>query len=146
MNEHRLVDRLTSYWNNARKDSIMPEFSHFNSSAIEDIWQQCVLFTVMPVADGKLPSLNFYRVGDKVREVYGQDMSGKVFSPAQKHFQGAAVVRKANEVLANQTPIVDMGQFINTGTKMVKYRSCLLPFGSGGKVTHIIAGLSWREF
>ena len=146
MNEHRLVDRLTSYWNNARKDSIMPEFSHFNSSAIEDIWQQCVLFTVMPVADGKLPSLNFYRVGDKVREVYGQDMSGKVFSPAQKHFQGAAVVRKANEVLANQTPIVDLGQFINTGTKMEKYRSCLLPFGSGGKVTHIIAGLSWREF
>jgi hypothetical protein len=56
------------------------------------------------------------------------------------------VVRKASEVLANPVPLVDMGQFINAGNKVVKYRSCLLPFGTGNKVTHIIAGLSWREF
>ncbi len=146
MNEHRLVDRLTAYWNNARKEAAMPEFAQFNSSAIEDIWQQCVLFTVMPAADGKAPNLKFYQVGDKVRQVYGQDMLGNVFNPAQKHFQGAAVVRKANELLANPVPLVDMGQFINAGNKIIKYRSCLLPFGTGNKVTHIIAGLSWREF
>lgn len=124
----------------------MPDFAQFNSSAIDDIWQQCVLFTVMPAAEGKMPSLNFYKVGDKVRSVYGQDMAGKTFNPVQKHFQGAAVARKASEVLANPAPIIDIGQFINAGNKVVKYRSCLLPFGSNGKVTHIIVGLSWREF
>ena len=146
MNEHRLVDRLTNYWNHARKEADIPDFAQFNSSAIDDIWQQCLLFSVMPTVEGKLPNLTFYKVGDKVRSVYGQDMVGKLFSPTQKIFQGAIVARKAYEVLANPVPLVDVGQFINASNKIVKYRSCLLPFGNHGKVSHILVGLSWREF
>jgi len=146
MSGQRLVDRLTNYWNITRKDQDMPEFSKFNSSAIDDIWQQCVLFTVQPTVDGKVPTLSFYKVGDKVRTVYGQDVVGQMFNPNQNHFQAAAIVRKATELLDNPSPVVDMGQFINADSKVVKYRSCLLPFGRKGKVTHIVAGLSWREF
>jgi hypothetical protein len=146
MNEVRLVDRLTAFWNNTRKDAVMPDFAQFNSASIDDIWQQCVLFTVQPTVEGKPPSLSFYQVGDKVRSIYGQDMTGQIFNPAQRHFQGAMIVRKATELIANPVPIVDMGQFINASNTVIKYRSCLLPFGSGGKVTHIIAGLSWRAF
>jgi PAS domain len=146
MNEHRLTDRLTSYWDNLRKDKEIPDFSQFNSSAIDDLWQQCILFTVSPTTEGRSPSLNFYKIGDKLRTIYGQNAEGKTFNPAQRQFQGAAVVRKIDTVLANPIPLVDIGQFIGDNSKMVKYRSCLLPFGRDGVVTHVIAGISWREF
>jgi hypothetical protein len=144
--EHRLTERLLSYWNVLRQEEIMPDFARFNASAIDDIWQQCVLFTVSPTAEGKTASLNFYQIGDKLGSIYNSGMVGRTFTSGQKHFQGAAIMRRMEEILANPVPIQDMGQFINEKSKVVKYRSCLLPFGRNGKVTHIITGLSWREF
>ena len=48
--------------------------------------------------------------------------------------------------MADPKPLVDIGQFISENNKVVKFRSCLLPFGKDGVVTHVLAGLSWREF
>ena len=146
MLEHRLSERLTSYWNNLRKDLEMPDFGHFNASSIADIWQQCVLFTVSPEVDNKPYVLNFYQIGDRLRSIYGNDMVGRSFNTGQRHFQGAAIVRRVEEIINNPAPVNDMGQFINERSKVVKYRSVLLPFGRDGRVTHVITGLSWREF
>lgn len=146
MNEQRLSERLINYWNNIRKDSALPDFAHFNKATIEDIWQQCVLFVVMPGPDGKPPRINFYTVGEKIHSIYGQDMTGHTFTAPLRNFQGASIIRKVPDVIANPVPITDEGQFINDQSKVVKYRSCLLPFGRNDKVTHILAGLSWRVF
>lgn len=147
MQEQRLIDRLTGYWNLVRKDAEMPDFGQFNASAIEDVWGQCVLFTVQPAAPGKAPAINFYRVGDKVKTMYGQDMTGRPVGGGQRYFQGASIVRKVGDVISHPSPMYDNGQFVNEKSKVVKYRSCLLPFGNrDGKVTHIVAGLSWREY
>ena len=145
MSEHRMADRLISYWNTIRKDAPMPDFAHFNASSIADVWQQCILFTVAPKVENKPHVLNFYQIGDKLRGFYGNDMLGRSFTTAQRHFQGAVVVRRVEDVISNPAPISDAGQFINEKSKVVKYRSCILPFGRDGKVTHIVAGLSWRE-
>ena len=56
MIEHRLSDRLTTYWHGLRKDLPLPDFGHFNASSIADIWQHCVLFTVSP-AIGEVDSI-----------------------------------------------------------------------------------------
>ena len=144
--EHRTTDRLLSYWNILRKDEAMPDFSHFNASSIDDIWQQCVLFTVAPEVDNKASILNFYQIGDNLRSIYGSEMVGRSFSAGQRHFQGDAVMRRVEEIITNPGPMTDVGQFVNEKSKVVKYRSCLLPFGRNGKVTHVITGLSWREF
>ena len=144
--EQRLAERLLSYWNILRKDEQMPDFSHFNASAIEDIWQNCVLFTVAPSVDNKTAALNFYQIGDKLSGIYAASMVGRSFTAGQKHFQGAAIVRRMEQILDKPEPITDVGQFINEKSKIVKFRSCLLPFGRNGKVTHVITGLSWREF
>jgi len=141
--ELRLIERLTSYWNLLRKEQPVPEFAQFNISAIEDIWAQCVLFTVQP---GVPPAVNFFNVGEKAKALYG-DMAGRTLQTNQKHFPGAAVMRKMGDVVATPAPVYDEGQFVNTRSKVVKFRSCLLPFGGrDGRITHIVAGLSWREF
>lgn len=144
--DHRLGDRLIAYWNGLRKESPMPDFAHFNSSALADIWQQCVLFTVSPAVENKPFVLNFYQVGDKIKPIYGNDMIGRSFNTAQRHFQGAAIVRRMEETIESPSVLTDVGQFINERSKVVKYRSCLLPFGRDGKVTHVVVGLSWREY
>lgn len=143
--ERRLTHRLTSYWNLIRKEAVIPDFAHFNAATIQDIWQQCILFTVQPSAPGKMPQLSFYMVGDKIRPLYKQDMQGQSYNPTQRHFQGASLMRKMNDILAAPAPMYDEGQFVNEQNIIVKYRSCLLPFGREGKVTHVLIGLSWRD-
>jgi hypothetical protein len=146
MNDHRLGDRLISYWNSLRKDLPLPDFAHFNASAISDAIQNCVLFTVNPAVENKPFSLNFYQIGEKVHGVYSADMVGRGFNTAQRHFQGAAIVRRMEETIESPSVLTDVGQFINERSKVVKYRSCLLPFGRDTKVSHVLVGLSWREF
>ena len=146
MENHRLTDRLSAYWNMLRRDNTMPEFAQFNLSAISDLWQQCILFTVQPGQNGKPHAVGFYMLGDRVKSIYGGDMQGRTIYPSMKHFQGASIVRRVDEVIAAPKAMYDEGQFVNEGSKIVKYRSCLLPFGKDGNVTHLLAGLSWREF
>lgn len=143
--EQRLNERLTNYWNHLRKEEDLPEFVQFNIAAIEDLWSQCVLFTVQPTAPGQTPAVNFYQVGEKVKALYG-NVAGRSMATTQRHFQGAAIVQRVGDVIASPAPLYDQGQFVNERSKIVKYRSCLLPFGTKDKVTHVVAGLSWREF
>lgn len=144
MHEQRLVQRLTNYWEMLRSDQTIPDYAKFNVSAVQDIWAHCILFLVRP---DNPPTVNFYNVGDQARLLYGPDIVGRTMNPRQRHYPGAMVVRRVGELVANPAPIYDEGQFINERSKVVKYRSCLLPFGDRqGKVTHVVAGLSWREF
>ncbi len=145
MHDKRLSDRLTTYWYQLCRDQHLPLFSKFNSAAIDDIWDSCILFTVHTSPNhGK--SYTFYQMGDKVRKLYQEDLIGNSLKPKQKMFKGAAVIKRIDEAVKNAEPITDHGQFIGENNKVVKFRSCLLPFGNEKGVTHVIAGLSWREF
>ena len=147
MIQHRLTERLANYWNLLKKDNVLPNFSQFNPSAITDIWQNCILFTVQPTAVGTMPLLGFQAIGDKLNPLFGNEMIGKIVNFSQKHFQGATIIRRTDEVLDKPEPLFDEGQFVNSNHKVVKFRSCLMPFGTkDGHVTHIVLGLSWREF
>lgn len=145
MIEQRLTDRLTKYWELLRKEDALPVFGKFNSSAIDDVWGNCVLFTVNP-SPGESVSVTFYRMGDQVKNLYKEDLTGNTLSSKQRMFKGAAIVKRMDEVVKNAQPVYDNGQFVNQDNKIVKFRSCLLPFGKANEVTHVVAGLSWREF
>ena len=143
--DQRLIDRLTNYWHLIRKDAPVPEFVQFNISAIEDLWAQCVLFTVQPGA-GQHAQVVFMKIGDQLKTLYG-DVVGRSISTSHKQFQGGAIMKRMGDVIATPEPVFDQGQFVNERSKVVKYRSCLLPFGTrDGRITHVVAGLSWREF
>lgn len=146
MNEKRLIDRLTSYWDMLPKDKGVPEFTRFNHNMVDEVWGSCLVFTVAPTTSGRTAALTFSQIGDQLRPLYGTDMLGKTFNPNQRQFQAGAVIRKMDALAANPVPLVDMGQFVTEGGKIIKYRSCLLPFGHEGLLTHVIAGLSWRAF
>lgn len=144
--ESRLSERLLTYWENLKKENTLPDFNHFNASLVTDIWQNCVLFTVVPPAPNQSAVVNFYQIGDNLKSIYSGEMAGRSYNISQRHFPGAAIIRRMAEAIQNSAALTDIGQFVNERGKVVKYRSCLLPFGKDGRVTHVIVGLSWREF
>lgn len=145
MNTQRLTDRLTQYWDLIRQNDPYPPLERFNHTAVNDIWNNCMMFSVSS-REGITRTYTYYRMGDHIRTLYGQDMAGKPLNPTQRVFKGAEVIKRLNEVIVAPKPVYDAGQYISTPGGMVKFRSCLLPFGKDGSVTHVIAGISWREF
>ena len=144
MHEKRLTQRLTGYWERLRKEEAMPPFAKFNPSALDDAWDSCMLIAVNDSAQP--PSYAYYRMGEKVRRLYGGDVAGQSMRPSAKTSQSAKIVKRVDELMTSRQPVYDDGQFVGPSNKIVKFRSCMLPFGHDNHVTHIIVGLSWREF
>ena len=145
MMDKRLTTRLTDYWNLLKKDSVLPEYSKFNNAAIADIWPSCFMLAVQPSTE-KTRNYKYVSIGDKLVTLYGEDVTGNYVNSKQRHFKGAAIIKHVDKVTDGQEPLYDSGQFVNNKNKIVKFRSCLLPFGNHNGVTHVLAGLSWREF
>ena len=147
MHNLRLTDQLVGYWNALREDHPVPDFARFSASAVGDGWPQCILFTLQPAVAEATPGMNFYAMGARAAAVVGgADLVGKPYRPAASHFQGAAIIQRIGEMLPNPAPLLDSGHFAGEGGKIVKFRSCILPFARGDVVTHVLAGLSWGEF
>lgn len=147
MQQNRLTQRLADYWEMLRRERVMPEFVQLNISTISDLWPNCVLFSILPTADGRAPTLSLNKVGDNIRPIYGNEMLGLTFNTAQRHFQGTKIIQRTGEVIRDKRPVFDEGQFVSEKGTVIKFRSCLMPFGNAeGNVTHVLVGLSWREY
>lgn len=140
-----MVDTLIKHWRRRKGTNPLPTFEAFAPESIEgDIWQNCCAFTVRPASD-KLLYINDY-TGQNLHKAIGKDITGEVLTIAQSGFQAIRLLEKAEEVLRAGEPLVDAGHFVNEDSKIVKFRSCLLPFGRDGKVNRLVLGVSWRAF
>jgi hypothetical protein len=146
MQEQRLTVRLTSYWNLIRKEAPIPQFAQFNEGVIDDLWPNCFLFVGQPPVAGK-QAFRIQRVGYKLESLFGQDFLGKEVSrPTFRTFGNGKIALRAEEACGSRVPVEDEGSYVNAQNKVVKYRACLLPFAADPeKLSHIIAGISWRE-
>jgi hypothetical protein len=145
MHDQRLTTRLIDYWTRLRKDLPIPQWQSFNGAAFDDLWQQCCGWRV-DQGNSNTFTYTYEHVGQSVREAIGSDLTGKIFNSRFNNFPGATISKSIDNVVKNPTPLIEESQFINEKNKIVKYRSCLLPFGKDGKVTHIVLGLSWKAF
>ncbi len=147
MHEKRLTARLESYWNLVRKDAPLPQYAQFNQGAIDDLWQKCMLLAMQPSASK--PVFRISSVGHELTGLLGHDLVGREVSRAAlRDFGGGKIATKVDDVVVACSPVFDDGKFVNKNTnKIVKYRACLLPFGADSEhISHILMGLSWREF
>lgn len=147
MYENRLIVRLNDYWNRLKKDDVLPDFKKNNPAMIEDLWQQCFVLSIVPT---KFPVYKYEFLGDKVKAVYGRDITGTVVDLNSKQFPNSIIspkLKKIVELAEINQPLEEQGQTPSKGSKFIKYRMILLPFGNeGAGLTHIVAGLSFREF
>jgi len=124
----------------------MPEIAWLNASAIDDIWMHCFKLKVEPSGIDK--ALYYYDyMGSEIVQAYGKNLTGQTIHAASKAFPGARIVSKVDSLLTNPVPLNEEGSFVNTQSKVVKFRSCIVPFGTEeNKLTHIIGGVSWKAF
>lgn len=143
--EQRLIDTLIKHWRRRKGEASLPVYEAFAPEALGDeIWQNCCAFSVQPSAE-KWVYINNY-VGDNLQKALGRDITGEVLTIAQQGFQAARILEKAEEAVKSADPVTDAGHFINEQSKIIKFRSCLLPFGRDKKITHLVLGVSWRAF
>ncbi|HEU5048105.1 MAG TPA: PAS domain-containing protein [Rickettsiales bacterium] len=149
MHEKRLTQRLTEYWDRLRNEAPLPQIERFNHGALEDVIGKCCLWRVEirdPSAKTRLYTYEF--VGAEMQQIIGSsDLIGTTLSPHFKDFPAARIMGKIGNAVENAAIVVDEGQFVNTNNKVIKYRSCLLPFGTqDGRVTNVLLGISWKAF
>ncbi|MEQ1705954.1 MAG: PAS domain-containing protein [Rickettsiales bacterium] len=147
MNDNRLTARLTSYWENLKKDDIVPDFKKNNPARIADLWEQCFVLSLLP------NNFNYYKyeyIGDKIKKLYGEDVTGTMVNIGNSKFPNSVIMPKLQAIKSlsdMKSPTEDSGQMVQNSGKIIKYRSVLLPFGNEKSgLTHIIAGISHREF
>jgi hypothetical protein len=146
MQDKRLTKRLMDYWTRLQENKALPSWEKFNMGALSDIWGQCCVWRV-DVASMEKPvrQYTFEYVGSSAQQALGEDLTGTMFISRFHHFPGARIAKRIDEVVDQGVPISDEGTFVNENSKVVMYRSCLLPFGTpDGKVTRVMLGLSWK--
>lgn len=147
MSERRLSDRLEKYWFMIKGEFVMPPYSHFNQSLIQDMWNNCLVFKVVFSQDTKMYRCEF--VGENLKAAFAPDLLGRSFSSNRVQVMpGSNIAEFMDKAIQTQTPVKSSGQFIGNKSKIVKYRDCILPFSdaSGTKVNHLIVAVSWRSF
>ncbi len=144
-NDQRLVDTLIKYWRKRKGAELMPVYEAFAPESLgDDIWQQCCAFSVQ-VSNKKQILITDY-TGTKACQAMGRDITGEVLAVGAKQFEAARLLQQAEAVLDKKDPLTDEGHFVNAQSKIIKFRSCLLPFGRKEKITHLLLGISWQTF
>ena len=141
MAELRATERLQNYWKQLCKSDKMPRIQQFNHMVVADVWPYCMQIGI------RNDEYRYEYIGEALAELYGEAMTGQTFDMHIKRFPAIIVTKKLPEVLSQRAPATDNGHMFNKSGDMIRYRCCMLPFGTEKQgVTHIIAGLSYKQF
>lgn len=147
MQEQRLTTRLISYWEKIKGENYLPVYDKINPSAIEELWNNCLCLRADPAGVDSF-AYTYVHCGQEITKAIGKDLRGQRMTTNMKFFPGAKIIKRIDEVAkqAQPTPLLDDGQFVNEKNQIIKYRACLLAFGSQKTITHVVVGVSWRAF
>ena len=146
MQDKRLVNRLTDYWDRLRGDEPFPAFERLNQDALVDMWEHCIVLAVESKTNKENKLYVYQHMGSQIIEAYGSDLTGHYVNVYMHNFPGWQVLKLVDKVFKESAIESSMGSFINDKDQVVKYRACVMPFGSKGLVTHALVGLSWKMF
>jgi hypothetical protein len=144
--EQRLVNRLRLYWDRIRENEDIPNALKFNSNALGEIWESCLLMNVGGIAGAR--TYNIEVTGRTLLTPLGSDLRGKYFS--SNNTGGELFSRDFINVLdasiERKAFMISEGVFVNKAGKKIKYRDCVLPFkNSKGEINKLVVGISWRS-
>ena len=146
--EKRMVKRLFDYMEKISEENGVADYRKFSSEAIAEIWPQCFLLSV---GNSSMETKNFiYKfeyVGDIIKEAFGKNPTGELINLNIKDTPGIKIIENIDICTKELKQLHESGKFVNKKNKVIKYRSCMAPFGkSGSPATNIIVGLSWQSY
>ncbi len=145
INERRMVKRMTDCWSRIKKDEPVAPYSKFNNATIQDLWDNCFILSVEGGGDKR--AYKYIYVGRAIKNLYGKDLTNQRIVTSVKNLAGLQILKRIDDCVDDNEPVYESGQFVSDKSKIIKFRSCLLPFaGKGGNITNIVGGLSWKTF
>jgi hypothetical protein len=141
---HRYHELLLGYWNRLRGDRAFPRENEINPEAIADIWSYCFLISVDEVTSRL--GYRYSYLGKDLVAAYGDEVNFPEITSRLLSSTGSSMMQKLNDVLQRRQPVVDESEFTNIQNVKVKYRSCMLPLGDNGCVTHILGCMRWKMY
>lgn len=144
MIERRLVKRLRIYWERIKRDREVPHFKTFNPVAVSNLWKDCFHVSVHQER-GKITFVYRY-IGENLNEIIGQQHLNAHINAQMPFIPIKHVFITMNEMfrLESFECAEHGGNFVDQHSHVIKYRSCILPFGvSKDNITDFIVGVSW---
>lgn len=140
--EHRRGhERLLAYWRELAAGRKFPEETDIDTEAIADLWNSCFLINTGKDTDH---GFKYEFMGPSLIEAYGVDLTGQAHTE-QTEPSIASILNAFAQVVGHGDQVVDESEFTNTLGQMVKYRCCLVPFGSApDKVKYILGLMRWK--
>lgn len=141
---HRSHERLQEYWNSLRGELAFPPESIIDPDEIADIWPSCFLISIDDVT--RRLGYRYSYLGEDLVEAYGDDVKNPDVALRLISTASIPIVKKFDEVVARQKPVIDESEFVNLKHLKIRYRTCMLPLGQAGHVTHILGCMRWKLY
>lgn len=123
----------------------MPPIQAFNPAELSDLWGKCFQVSTQRSLHSK--DYKYDYIGSELYEIFGSELVGKKVSTQLQFLPAKKMIDMMEKNVLHPEPYVLEGKFIDHTSHLVKYRCCMLPFGSDKKtVSHFIVGLSWSKF
>jgi hypothetical protein len=140
--ERRITLRLLAYWEKQRRGRLMPEEDDINPDDIRDLWDCCFL---LHVTDLQKTDYNYTYLGQAIIDAYHHGVSkGDASGVISPH--ASALAPGCRQVAETCKPLLEEGEFVNLGQKVIRYRQCLLPLGQDNKVVAVFGGMRFKIF
>ncbi len=137
----RAHETALNYWKALKKDRPFPREDEVDSQALASVWDSCFLVTLLERNNGA-KGFHYEYVGKELLEAYGQDMTG--LTADHDDAPQIASMLHAMERAGQGEPVLDESVFINRRHLEIRYRCCLLPLGSNGRVEYILGCMRWK--
>ena len=142
--EYRYHERLQKYWDGLRGNRKFPSENEINPDDLSDIWPSCFLISIDDVT--RRLGYRYSYLGESLIEAYGDDINNPEITMRLVSSSDAPMIHKFDEVLKSMQPVIDESEFVNLKHLNIRYRTCLLPLGTDGVVTHIIGCMRWKVY
>lgn len=146
--DRRLTSRVLKYWSRlAPEHGEMPLYGRFQKDAMADVWQQCMIVSLLPSEAGAT-RLKCEEMGQEAMKLLGKKtLTIPITKNTHHKMLGKQFILASETAIRRMEPAYDAGHFLGDKHEVVKYRVCFLPFvNSHQQVTHLLVGLSWRTF
>jgi hypothetical protein len=141
---HRFHEKLISYWQLIAAGRDYPAESEVDPEQLAEIWPSCFLISIDDVT--RRLGYRYSYLGDDLVEAYGDDVKNPDVALRLISTASLPIVKKFDEVVSSQKPVVDESEFINLKGLKIRYRTCMLPLGQSGQVTHIVGCMRWKLY
>ena len=139
--QHRIHDRMNSYWQQLCHGRPMPLESDVVLGDLGDIWASCFLVNVQENC------FAYDYLGAAIVLAYGDNITGKEITETLVYPHPASLVNTFKNVVLNASPALDDSEFVNSKGETVKYRSCVMPLADAtGKVSFLLGAMKWKVF